>query len=473
MQDTMVETNTLLQETFDRISSYLDQSQQSDSPVVTYASPKKLRQLVDFGISVEGTGHAEFTYLMDQYLAYAVNTGNRQFLNQLYAGFNLPAFIGDLLTTITNTSMYTYEVAPVATLIETEMVKLMCAYAGYEHGDGIFTSGGSNGNLLALFSARNHIAPQSRFDGYDHKLNLVGFVNEEAHYSFDTAANLIGIGSKNMVRVKTDASGRMDTVALEEAIESAKAKGKTPFFVAATCGTTVRGAYDPIRPIAAIAKKHSLWLHADGSFGGSIILSKEHRHLMQGIELTDSFVWNPHKLMNIPLICSVFLVNNKKTLRSNLTDLNTNYIFHENDDTEDLGVKSIQCGRRVDAVKLWFAWKYYGLDGYAKRIDQLMQMASYAESLVKAHPRLELLAQRHSFTICFRYLPENTDDLNAFNLAVRDYMRKQGLSLVNFSYLGRDMCIRLVTANAALEAKDIDAFFRHFVEAAEKIDEKR
>jgi sulfinoalanine decarboxylase len=192
---------------------------------------------------------------------------------------------------------------------------------------------------------------------------------------------------------------------------------------------------------------------------------------MSGIERTDSLVWNPHKLMNIPLICSALLVKEKGTLQANITDLNTDYIFHDMDQVEDLGKKSIQCGRRVDAVKLWFAWKYFGKDGYRKRIDRLMDLAAYAESLVASHPRLELMAPRQSFTVCFRYVPNEADDLNAFNLQLREKLRRTGKSIVNYGYTDGEMTIRLVTANAELDFPDLDLFFNHLVEAARGLEE--
>jgi glutamate/tyrosine decarboxylase-like PLP-dependent enzyme len=106
--------------------------------------------------------------------------------------------------------MYTYEVAPAATIIETEMIKLMNSYVGLQsNGDGIFLSGGSNANLVAMFSARNRIFPDGRFEGYDSRLKLKAFINEQAHYSFETAANVLGIGAKNVVKVKADRTGRM------------------------------------------------------------------------------------------------------------------------------------------------------------------------------------------------------------------------------------------------------------------------
>ena len=304
--------------------------------------------------------------MLDKYLEYSVKTGNKQFVNQLFSGFNFPAFIGEVFTTLANTSMYTYEVAPVATMIETEMIKLMNSYTGYDDGDGIFVSGGSNANLIAMFSARNKVFPEGRFIGYDRNLKLTAFVNEQAHYSFETAANVLGIGAKNVIKVRADKNGKIIPAELDKEIRDSINRGEKPFFVVATCATTLLGAYDPIEEMDEICKTHDIWLHADGSFGGSLILSDNHRHLMKGIEKTDSFAWNPHKLMNIPLICSVLLLKKRGVLQHNITDINADYIFHDIDMIEDLGTKSIQCGRKVDAVKLWFAWKYFGLEGYSK-----------------------------------------------------------------------------------------------------------
>ncbi len=233
---------------------------------------------------------------------------------------------------------------------------------------------------------------------------------------------------------------------------------------------SITGAYDPLEEIAEICNRHDIWLHADGSFGGSLILSDRHRHLMDGIEKTDSFAWNPHKLMNIPLICSVILVKKRGTLQQNITDINADYIFHDIDQIEDLGKKSIQCGRKVDAVKLWFAWKYYGLQGYRQRIDNSIEMAAFAEEIVKEHPFLELLTPRQSFAVCFRYIPERKMDLNKFNLELRESLRKSGKSIVNYGYLGDTLAIRLITANGELERSDIEMFFDNLLTEAKRLD---
>ncbi|PKP51496.1 MAG: glutamate decarboxylase [Bacteroidetes bacterium HGW-Bacteroidetes-1] len=460
----------ILSGAFNKIKAYIADNQDNSIPVVQFRTPAQLKEVINFKVGNKGVSEDEFLELLDKYLEYSVRTGNKQFLNQLYSGFNFPAFIGEVFTVLANTSMYTYEVAPVATTIETEMISLMNSYAGYTDGDGIFVSGGSNANLVAMFSARNKVLPESRFEGYDRYQKLVAFVNEQAHYSFETAANVLGIGAKNVIKVKSDKNGKLIPDELEKEIVASIQRGEKPFFVAATCATTLLGAYDPIEEMAGICQKYNIWLHADGSFGGSLILSDKYRHMMKGIEKTDSFAWNPHKLMNIPLICSALLVKKRGTLQHNITDINTDYIFHDIDTVEDLGKKSIQCGRRVDAVKLWFAWKYFGLEGYQKRIDNLMEMAMYAEDKVKENDHLELLSERQSFSVCFRYIPEHDDDLNKFNLELRESLRKSGRSIVNYGYIGKTLAIRLITANGELAKSDIDLFFDNITVEAIKFE---
>ena len=456
----------LLRYSFERVEKYINSNDDNTSPVVKFKTPGELSEIFSLPVDEESASQTKFTEYIEKYLDYSVRTGNKQFLNQLYSGFNFPAFLGEVFTVVANTSMYTYEVAPVATMIEKEMINLMNSYAGYKSGDGIFVTGGSNANLVAMLSARNRVFPEGRFEGYDHNLKLKAFINEQAHYSFETAANVLGIGSKNVIKVKADKNGRLIPEELEKKLSESVSRGELPFFVAATCATTLSGAYDPIDEMAEICKKYNVWLHADGSFGGSLILSEKHRHLMKGIEKTDSFAWNPHKLMNIPLICSALLVNRKSTLYQNITDINTDYIFHDIDAVEDLGKKSIQCGRRVDAVKLWFAWKYYGKKGYRDRIDNSVAMAKYAEDIVKTHPNLELLIPRQSFTVCFRFVPSGDFDLNAFNLELRENLRKSGKSIVNYGYIGNTLALRLVIANSDVQEDDIDLFFNQLAETA-------
>jgi glutamate/tyrosine decarboxylase-like PLP-dependent enzyme len=463
----------VLERTFDLVRRYVREKDDPATAVVDSRSPSELAERIDFDVRDRGVSDEEFLELVEKYLQYSVRTGSKRFLNQLYGGFNLPAFIGEVITSLANTSMYTYEVAPVATGVEKRMIALLTRYVGYRAGDGIFLTGGSNANLVAMFTARNRSLPGCRENGYDRGRKLTAFVSEQAHYSFDVAANLLGMGTAAVIRVPADEHGRMIPAELDRAVRASSERGETPFFVGATCGTTLLGAFDPLDALAAVCREHDLWLHADGSFGGSILLSDEHRHLAAGSERTDSFSWNPHKLMNVPLPCSTLLVRERGVLEGNLTSMETGYLFHDLEEGEDLGRKSIQCGRRVDAVKLWMAWKVFGIDGYRQRIDNQMAMAAHAEQRVRQHPKLEMMAPRQSFAVCFRYRANQETDLNDFNLRVREELRKSGRTMVNYAHIGDALVLRLVTVNGELERSDIDRFFDLLLETARRLERQR
>jgi glutamate/tyrosine decarboxylase-like PLP-dependent enzyme len=468
----MNENRQVLFRVFELIDRYCDLSKEaSDSQVVDPLPPELLKNRLDLSISENGTTYDNLLELVESYLASCVNTTHRQFFNQLYAGMNLPAFIGEIITALTNTSMYTYEVAPAASLIEMELIDKMCSIVGFDNGEGTFLTGGSNANLMAMFSARNRAFPEVKQKGMRNIDVLTVFASDQSHYSFDTGANLLGIGSDNIRKIRSDKLGRMIPEALEEAIDKSIKAGEKPVLVAATSGTTMLGAFDPIDEIASIAEKYDIWLHVDGAFGGSVVLCDKGKKLLKGLESADSFTWDPHKLMNIPLMCSALLVKKKGTLASNLTTLDTKYIFHENDTRfYDLGKSSIQCGRRVDVLKLWLAWKYFGDKGYKRRMEKLFSLAGYATRKVESDSRLELLVPPQSIAVCFRYINENGEDTDEFNLALREGLMKSGKSLVNYGYLGKKVAIRFVAANPDVDYGDIDQFFNNLFYVAEQID---
>ncbi len=456
----------LLFHLFETIKQYTAKLSEPGLKVVDFKSPAELESIIPLNIEEEGVDESTLAQLMTNYLKYSVNTANRQFNNQLFSGLNLPAFVADVLVSLNNTSMYTYEVAPVATLIELELIRWMNGFTGFVDGDGTFLTGGSNANLIAMFSARNQLLSQTRLDGITGMARLKAFVSKDSHYSYDNAANLLGIGTSNLVKVGVDKHGRMIPEELDAAINECLQQGELPFFVGATCGTTVRAAFDPLDALAETCQKHNIWLHADGAFGGSLLLSNKFSHLFRGVEKADSFAWDAHKLMNIPLICSVLLFKKGNVLRSNLSDLNTSYIFHNNSEVEDLGTKSVQCGRRVDSVKLWFALKAFGLKGYARKMEHLMELAAYAEQKVTQYSKLELFVPRETLTVCFRYIPEKPTDTNQFNFQVRETLRKTGQSMVGIARIDGTLVIRLIVTNSDSQKSDIDTFFKNFINTA-------
>ena len=453
------------------VNDYIQENQDPETPVTHFLPPEELAKRLNLDLPEEGCSLEELYDTINEYLRYSVRTGHKQFLNQLWSGYSLPGLLGDLFTTLTNTSMYTYEVAPVATLMENELIRKMGEMAGFKDPEGLFLTGGSNGNLQAMMIARNHVLPDLKQRGFLPARPLTAFVSEESHYSFDKAANILGIGIGNVRKVRTNTEGSMLPEELKASISESRDSGETPFFVGATAGTTVKGAYDPFEDIAAIAQENSLWFHVDGSWGGTALFSSRHRVLLNGLEAADSFIWNAHKLMGLPLISSVFLVRERGHLFRTNSVKGADYIFHDEAfGAHDIGPRSLQCGRRVDALKLWLSWQFFGEKGYAERVERFFVLAAYAEQIVKDTPKLELMTPRTSFNICFRYLPQGTDDIDAFNLKLREELSRRGKSFVNFARLGQDVTIRLVIAHLEHTQQDVDTFFENLIDIAEELD---
>ena len=452
------------------ISKYIKTINDSHSSVIDYQSPEDLKEAFDLPISEVGTSFDEIISAAESYLDKSVKTTNKFFFNQLYGGFNIIAILGEILASLTNTSMYTYEVAPLATLIEKELIGKMNACVGFHHGTGQFVTGGSNANLIAVLCARNKAIPGTKEKGLRLEKSLTMFVSDQAHYSFLKAANVLGIGADNVILVKTDDNGRMLIEALEKEICESIQQGKKPFFVAATAGTTVQGAFDPINEVANIARKYDLWLHVDGALGGSALLSRKHRSLLKGCEIADSFTWDPHKMMTIPLVCSVILVKDKAILSQTCSSGGTEYLFHDYENQAyDLGPMSLQCGRRVDALKLWLSWKYYGDLGYEVRIDRLFELTEYASEVVLNETHLELMHPTQSVTVCFRYIPNGNGDFNEFNLRLRDRLIKSGKSMINYSYLDGHIILRLVFVNPEVNTSDVDILFKNLLKIGKSL----
>lgn len=174
-----------------------------------------------------------------------------------------------------------------------------------------------------------------------------------------------------------------------------------------------QGGFDPIRSISSIAKKYNCWLHVDGSWGGSAIFSqnvRENLGWLDGAGLADTFTLNPHKLLGVPLQCSMLVTPHQgHLLFANANNLQADYLFHGN--PYDLGAGTIGCGRRPDALKIFLAWKFYGKDGLGARIDRAIKAAADFTDIVRERPGFELVADPSAFCqVCFWYVPPSLKD---------------------------------------------------------------
>ena len=456
-----MEQTQLIKDIHDRIVQYLKDQDKNIGLTKPKISPEHLYKEFDISLD-ESTNFDGIKEIIEKYLTLAVKTGSTNFYNQLFSGFSATGYLGEVITALTNSSMATFEMSPVATLIEKELIKRMSSLIGYENGFGTFVTGGSNGNLLGMLAAIYRFDPSLKEEGIFGSKVLTGFVSEESHYSFIKTAHLLGIGSKQIIKVPCDEYGHMNPTSLEKSIQDSINSGNQPFFVGGTAGTTVRGTFDPFNKLADICEKYNLWLHIDASWGGSVIISSKHNHLMNGSERSDSITWCAHKMMGMPLMCTAALFKDSSILKKINTVDGTDYLFHDDaNNIINLGKHSLQCGRRTDALKLWLSWKYLGNSGFEKNINHIFEMAQYANEKIAASSFLHLITPIESLNVCFQIQPDSLpkSEWNTFNINVRDKMLSDGKLMVNYANINSITCIRLVISNFKLKKKDLDFFF--------------
>ena len=446
-----------------RVVDYL---KAADEPgkVSTFAQHSSLSRTSDLKLPLEGNGLDAVLDDVDAYLRSCVKTNRPEFMNPLWGGVSPVSLAAEIITALTNTSMYTYELAPLATIIEQTVLTRMGEIIGFPESGGTLTTGGSNGNMLGMLCARQVMVPSSTQTGINGQ-TMVAFVSSEAHYSVLMSANVIGIGHQNLIKVACDEHGRMIPSSLKDEITRSRREGYQPFCIISTAGTTVRGAFDPIREIADIAHEEGLWHHVDAAWGGSALFSTKHRSLMEGIELADSICWDAHKMMGVSLICSAFIVKNSDVLARVCSHGEVaHYLFHEDSREYDLGRYSLQCARRNDALKLWLAWRECGDAGWASMVDRYMDLGDYLENLVSQHNELEMLSSRQWTNVCFRYVPEIPyEDLNTLNTKIRDRLLRNENFMVSRSNIGPNVVIRAVIANPRITESTLKSMVEEIV----------
>jgi glutamate/tyrosine decarboxylase-like PLP-dependent enzyme len=447
-----------LQRTFEIAQKYL--TAEKTTPVLPYKSPEELLDALDLSIQEEGQQENDFFDNLEKLVLSTPKTASNAFFNQLFGGRNLPALSGEMLAALLNSSMYTFKVAGPQVLVEKEVISRMLQKIGYAHGDGTFTSGGSMSNMMAMMVARNEKDESIRNQGFNGQ-KMMAYTSAEGHYCIKKNAGMLGLGRDNVREIKTDSRGKMDTDHLVEQIEYDLTQGYIPFFINATAGTTVRGAFDPFEKIAVIARQYHIWFHIDGAFGGSVPLSRKHKHLITGSELSDSYTWNAHKMMNIPLTASIILMNHPHILRKHLSE-KADYLFQGEDDYNP-GEQNPQCGRKNDALKVWSAWKYWGDKGYEARINRVYELAKYAVDYINQDNGLELLENPECVAVCFEVKDKPSD-------LICRMLDQKALVKVGYGKVNEQLYIRVVFVNPDITFSDIDDFFHHVKAIAQTIE---
>lgn len=440
--------NTL--ERFERIVKQLLEDEKIH-PVADHVPTSELYQVLDLDLNEEGTGEEQFEKALTDLVLSTPRTATNAFFNQLFGGRNEKAVLGDLLAVVLNNSMYTYKAAGPQIGVEKVIMRKVCDMIGWDkNSDGAFAPGGSMTNFMSMLMARDKFSSDIRHNGANQKMTV--YTSKESHYSIPKNAAFSGIGRDNVRYIPTDSKGIMNVEALRSAIEKDVKDGYNPVLVNLTAGTTVLGAFDPIRPVREICDKYNVWIHLDGAYCGSVLFSEKYKHLIDGVELVDSFSFNAHKMIGTPLTCSLIFVKDKKHLYDSFSN-DAEYLYQTDHDEFNLGKTSLQCGRRNDALKFWTIWKSVGTKGLEKIVDQQFILADVARDYIRNNSDYTIYSYDESISICFNYK----------NIPPRDIctaLYEKSELMVGYGSFGEDEFIRLVTINAQNEPEDILNFFK-------------
>ena len=434
---------------FNELVTKLLEKERSE-PVVEPLPTSSVIADLDLGFSDEGMLEEDWQKVVENAVMHTPRTASKLFFNQLFGGRQPKAVIGDLLAVILNNSMYTYKVAGPQAGIETAIIKETCKLVGYTDGDGTMPPGGSMSNYMGLVMARDAKDNTVRYAGITKRMTL--YTSNTSHYSTPKNAAFAGVGRDNIRYINNDDEGRMNPAHLEECIQKDITQGYTPFYVNATAGTTVLGAFDDINALADVCQKYRLWLHVDGAYCGAVIFSEKYKNLTAGMERSDSFSFNAHKMLGTPLSSSVLVTKHKDQLVKSFSN-EADYLYQTGDEDFDLGITSIQCGRRNDALKLWTLWKSVGTLGLEKIVDQQFHLAEVARNYIKSNPDYTLYSFDDSISICYNYKGIPAQDLCTL-------LYQNAEAMVGFGIFRETEFVRLVTINAGNEDKDIINFFK-------------
>jgi L-2,4-diaminobutyrate decarboxylase len=417
-------------------------------PVVEWKTPDELRDLVrlDAADSSPVPGTTDAVDLLNLIARFSNHLHHPSYMgHQVCPPFPIAA-AADFAISVLNQSTAVWEMSPIGTMIEKEIVGWLARRVGFpETFEGTAVSGGSAANLTALLAARASWSQSSRGE------RPVILTSADAHYSIARAAAIMGIDAEDVIRIPTDDHHRMDLGELAATLESVEELDASVLAIVATAGSTATGSFDDLESIGRLRDRHETWLHVDASHGASVLLSDSLRHLVAGLDHADSLAWDPHKMLWMPLSLGVVLVRDGRWMRRAF-DADAPYLFHATRASENIGEITIQCSKRADAVKLWLTLKTGGTAPLTESLDKVTAMTRYLFERVRDSEDFEPMHEPQFNIFCFRYRGPD-----ALNDEIRERLIRSGEAWITSTLLKGRRVLRVTMINPATEREHVDA----------------
>lgn len=417
--------------------------------------------------SAAGDTDAVLAELAALYLDDAVYFHHPRYVAHLNCPVVIPAIMAELILSSVNSSLDTWDQSAGGTLIEQKLIDWTLGHIGLgPDADGVFTSGGTQSNLMALLLARDsHYARQ----GHDvkrhglpadaHRLRIL--CSSASHFSVQKSAALLGLGYDAVISVPCDAHYRMDRAALAAEIARCQRDGLLPVAVVATAGTTDFGSIDPLTAIAAQCRQHGIWLHVDAAYGGALLLSPTRRHWLAGIELADSVTVDYHKSFFQPVSCSAFFARDRRHFAHVTCHADyLNPLSATQEGTPNLVNKSLQTTRRFDALKLWLTLRSMGAQQIGAMFDRVIELTAQAYATLRDDATLQFAAAPQLSTLVLRFVPRQAvadEVIDAANVYIRKAIFRSGEAVIAGTRVAGRQYLKLTLLNPDTTQADLSA----------------
>jgi aromatic-L-amino-acid decarboxylase len=368
------------------------------------------------------------------------------------ANHSPPSILAEMLTATLGAQCMSWQTSPAATELEQVVMEWLRDMLGLP-GDftGVIQDTASTATLVALLTARERVGGDPG--------RLTVYASTEAHSSVPKGVKLAGIGVERLRTIPVDAAFAMRPDLLERAVAADRAAGLVPACVVATAGTTSSTAMDPLPAIGAICRRHGVWLHVDAAYAGAAAILPERRALFNGIELADSFVFNPHKWLLTNFDCSAYFVRDVPALLQTFA-ASAAYLQTAHDpEVVNFRDWGIQLGRRFRALKLWFVIRSYGVDGLRAMLRRHIALAGEFRGWVEREAGFVVAAPSPFGLVCFRHEPPaaglDGPTLDAWN---RDLLRRVNVAgdvYLTHAELGGRYTLRLAVGQWQTQRADV------------------
>lgn len=429
-------------------------------PVLSQVKPGEIRASLPAQAPQQGESfHAMLSDIDRLILPGITHWQSPNFFAFFPANTSAPSILGEMLSAGLGVQGMLWATSPACTELEThvldwlvDMLDLPSKFKSSGSGGGVIQDTASSAVLCALLAARERATGfVSNEQGCDGK--LVAYTSTQAHSSIEKAVKIAGLGRKNLRLIDVDENFALRPELLLAQIQKDRAAGLAPCFVSATVGTTSSNGLDPLRAIGEICREENIWFHVDGAMAGTAALCPEFRHIQDGLELADSYCFNPHKWMFTNFDCDCFYVADRAALKKTLSILPE---YLRNQATESGAVIDyrdwhIPLGRRFRALKLWFVIRHYGVEGLQHHIREHVNLAQRFKRWVTESADFELAVPAPLNLVCFRH--RGGDEINR---QILERLNRSGDIYLTHAMLNGKFTLRLCVGQTQTAARHVE-----------------